>query len=422
MRRSVPFLLLACAAATITACDETLEGGLGCSVLCPERPATLQHDTLEAVALDTTMSGFPPTGTEGILVVAARGDTFDARPILRFDSLPTVFRRPNEVEDSTITDVDSAFLELHFAGIDTLTPPFALEAYDVDMADADDTTAVAHLALFTPARLLGSTTLDPATLNDSIRIRVPIDTAFLRGKIHLEDEERRMRVGLRVVATTATELRILSSNAGSSPRLVFRPSLDTAVADISQPVRSKFPAASAAVAADLADFQLLVSPVPAIPPGVLRLGGVPGRRGYMRFEIPAHIVDSSVIVRAQLLLTQRPNPTAAAALDSGAIQPYALSAGGSITDLRRAMFFLSASFDSVRMVPADTGVRNFEIIQVVRAWRGTDPARTPRAIALRSTTEGFSAWQVDFFSNEAPAGVRPRLVITYVPQEAPSVP
>lgn len=422
MKRVAPILLLACAAATVAACDERLEGGLACGVLCPERPSQLQQDTIVGVALDTALVGFPPLGIEGALVIAARGDTFDTRAILRFDSLPTVWRRPNEVADSAITDVDSAFLVLHFAAMDTLAPPFTLEAYDVDTLEGDDTTATTLLPLFHPSRLLGTASFDPKTLHDTIRMRIPLDSARVREKILGEGGSSRLRVGVRMVAPDGAELRVFSSNGGSPPRLVFRPSLDTAVTDLSTPVFSRTPATPPTLAAELADFTLLATPTPAVPAGVLRLGGFPGVRGYMRFDIPRAVVDSSTIVRAQLLLTQRPNPTAAAATDSGVVEVRPVSAGGAITDVRRALNFLAPPIDSSRTTPASGGVRNFEIIAVVRAWRGTDPQRTPRAIALRTDSEGAGGWTVDFFSNEAPADARPRLVITYVPQPAPRVP
>jgi hypothetical protein len=424
LKRCSPFLLLACAAATIAACDETLEGGLGCGVLCPERPSLLTQDTIEGVALDTVLVGYPPIGTEGILAIASRADTFDARAIMRFDSLPSTWRRENEVVDSVITDVDSAFVVVSLIGHDTLAPAFTLEAYDVDTAFGDDTSAATLTPLFTPARLLGSASFDPKQLSDTVPIKVPLDSAFVNARIQMaaDSAARRVRIGLRIVSASSAEIRIVTSNGGSSPQLQFRPSLDTAVADLSIPVFSKTPVESPAAATELGDFQLLVSGSPPPPPGVLRLGGVPGRRGYIRFDIPTLIVDSSAIVRAQLLLTQRPNPGASGAADTGAVQPFVISASGVVTDLQRVLHFLAAGFDSTRVVPRDSGVYNFEIIDVVRAWRFTDPARTPRAIALRTTTEGFSGWQVDFFSNEAPAGVRPKLVITYVPQAAPRVP
>ena len=74
------------------------------------------------------------------------------------------------------------------------------------------------------------------------------------------------------------------------------------------------------------------------------------------------------------------------------------------------------------MAPADSGVREFEMIGLVRAWKNTSPTRTPRAFALRSATEGHNGRQADFFSNEAPVAVRPRLRLFYLPRQPEGVP
>lgn len=419
LKRSVPILLLVVSAATIAACDETLEGGLGCGVLCPEQPAALVQDTLEVVEMDTTVPGYPSTGAELQLLLARRGDTLDARGIIRFDSLPTVFRHANSVVDSSIVDVDSAMLMLRLAGIDTLGPDITIEAYDVDVTAGDDTSVAVLLPRFEPSRLIGSVTYAPKALKDTVK--VPIDTAVLRAKIQAEPQFRRLRVGLRILASASAELRVFTTNNNGAPFLVFRPSLASDVSRYELQALSKTPNLPN-ISTDLADFQIVAVAPPPPPPNVLRIGGVPGVRGYLRFAIPPRIIDSSTIVRAQLLLTQRPNRQGAAAGDTGAVRPFAISAGGVLTDLRRALLFLAAGFDSTRVVPADSGVRTFEVIHIVRSWRGTTAERTPRAIALLANSEGSTAWQVDFFSSEAPAGVRPRLVVTYVPQPEPRVP
>ena len=418
MKRSFPVLVLVVAAAAVAACDETLEGGLGCGALCPEEPSELRQDTLQAVQLDTTLGGFPPIGAEPQLLLSARGDTLDARVIVRFDSLPTTFRHNNTAVDSNIVDVDSAYVLLRLVKVDTLGPDITVEAYDVDVEAGDDTTVAVLAPLFEPSRLLGSVTYDPTTLKDTVR--VPIDSAKLRAKIQA-DGGQRLRVGIRITAASSAELQVSASNSGNYPKLIFKASTAATVPMLDVSALSKTPLNST-LAADLLDFQLIVKAPPPPPPNVLRLGGVPGERGYMRFDIPALINDSSTIVRAQLVLTQRPNPEGAASADTGAVQVFALAAGGVLTDLNRVLLFLSASFDSTRVVPADSGVRNFEIIEIVRSWRGTTAERTPRAVALRATTEGATAWQVDFYSNEAPVAVRPRLIITYVPQPAPRIP
>ena len=63
-----------------------------------------------------------------------------------------------------------------------------------------------------------------------------------------------------------------------------------------------------------------------------------------------------------------------------------------------------------------------EIVHVVRAWRTVGTTRTPRALVLRAAEEGLLAGEVNFFSIEAPADVRPRLRLTYVPRRGFGLP
>ena len=231
-------------------------------------------------------------------------------------------------------------------------------------------------------------------------------------------------VGLRVTSTTSTKLTIVSTNGAASygrpvPQLIFRPSADTNVPLTTMLPRSVTPAEKF-VASDLADY-LVVTKAPAdAPADVVRVGGLPGRRAYFRFNIPARILDSSNVVRATLLLTQRPNGLSPGPRDSVALQQFVVVAGPAVTDLSRALLFLSAprKTDTTRFVAADSGERSLEVISVVRDWRSTTVDRTPRALALRATTEGLTGGQIDFFSIEAPLAVRPKLRLTYLPQQA----
>jgi hypothetical protein len=203
----------------------------------------------------------------------------------------------------------------------------------------------------------------------------------------------------------------------------FRPSADTSVNIVELTPFSKTPA-EAFLAADYADYLVVATPPPDPPSDVIRVGGLPGRRAYMRFNIPSRILDSSNVVRATLLLTQRPNRFSPEPNDSVAIEPFAVIAGSGITDLSRALLFLIATpgTDSVRLVAADSGVRTFELVRLVKLWAATTATKTPRALSLHSSLEGLSGRQIDFYSLEAPPEVRPRLRITYLPRTAGGLP
>jgi hypothetical protein len=413
-----PIVLAAAVAALVAACDETLEGGAACPALCPTPSTSVRDTTLFAVEMDTSVVGFPTMGSELQLFIASFGDTLETRAVVRFDTLPTTCRHNNSAVDSTIVFIDTgAVLKLRLAVSDTLGLPTTVEAYDVNLGGPDDIDPTAAASAFTVDRLLGSATFPAAALKDSISI--PIDPAKLLAKIQSDTPASRLRIGIKV-ATNGGKLTLVSTNAGSPPLLIFRPGPDTSVSLVTVVPRSLTPAEDV-IKLDLADYLLVTkSPLPPAA-GAVRVGGMPGRRAYLRFNIPTNLLDSSNVIRATLLLTQRPNPLSARPGDSVAVIPLIVTAGPAITDLSRALLFLTPPPrpDSVRVVPTDSGAREFEMISALRLfWRNTTADRTPRAIALRTSSEGLAGGALDFFSIEAPIDVRPKLRITYLlPQQ-----
>ena len=106
------------------------------------------------VTVDTTVLGYPAIGTESRLLVASRGDTLDARAVMRFDTLTQHFTRGGA--DSTIYTLDSAVVNLLLDTTGTkATQPVTIELYDVDTT-AVDTAVSTALSLFRPDRLIGA--------------------------------------------------------------------------------------------------------------------------------------------------------------------------------------------------------------------------------------------------------------------------
>ena len=421
--RARPLAIAAALAVAFGACDEKLNGGTSCP-LCPGQPGPLQEDTLLAVVLDTSIQGYPTLGGEFTFFVATLGDTLESAAALRFDSLPKFWRRSNQADDSAIVYVDTgSHVKLQIVTGDTLGLDTTVEIYDIDMLGVEDTMPEAVASAFTPDRLLGSRTVPADSLRDSVK--VPIDPAFILAKINDTVPMNRLRLGVRVSQAGNPRLTVVSANSAGSAELVFRPSADTAVAvpTIRLETFSRVPF-DPTLSVHMADYQVMIKAPPDPPPGVFRIGGLPARRAYLRFDIPPAILDSSSVVRATLLLTQRPNPVSPELGDSVGIGHFGVVAGGSLTDLRRTLFFIErlSNRDTLFVFATDSAVRNFEMIDWVRAWRGTDPFRTPRAIALATASESRNARQVDFFSIEAAPELRPRLRITYIPRAAGPLP
>lgn len=419
-----PLAFVAFAAVAFGACDEQINGGGACPTLCPNPQGQLRDTTFFAVSLDTTITGFPALGTETRYFIAQMGDTLQTGAVIRFDSLPNVFRRVNSATDSVIMAVDSAYLRLTVVTGDTLGLATTVDVYDVDMDGGEEADPTAVTSVFTPDRLLGSRTIPADSLRDSLRI--PLDNAKLFAKIQIADSaKRRLRLGVRLRDGGARKIRIQSTNGGALSQLIFRPSPDTAVPKINLTPVSRTPADLPIFAADYADYQVIFKAPPEPPAGVFRIGGLPGRRAYLKFDIPSSILDSSAVVRATLELTQRPALFSPESRDTVRIAHFGVVASPTITDLSRALLFidrLPSTPDTLKVIPADSGKREFEIIGWVRIWRGTKESRTPRALALALPAEAQSGAVVDFFSLEGPLAVRPRLRLTYMPRATDVVP
>jgi hypothetical protein len=410
----------------LAGCDERLDTGSACPVLCPGQRAMLRDTTFFAVTFDSSVAGFPAQGSETEYFIASMGDTLETVAVVRYDSLPTTFRYATTAEDSLIYAVDSANIFL-LPQVDTVGPPLTIEIYSVDLGGPDDDDPDLAATVLTPDRLIGSRKIPGDSVRDSIVVM--IDNAAVLAVIQAQQQDtaaRGLRIAIKVNAGTdgRNYLRLFSSETpGSHARLRFRPHFDPVVGKVEVNPRSRAPE-NVFIRGPMRDYLIVVREAAAAPADVLRVGGIPGRRIYMEFEIPQFLIDSTDLVRATVELTQRPNPTAPRATDTLTLRELRVIAGPEVTDLDRRLLFVDRfrSLDTLALVAADSGLRQFEMIDLVQSWRGTLPERTPRSLALFAPEEGIVPQFIDFYSSEAPESVRPRLRIFYLPRAEGGLP
>ena len=404
------FLLFASGAA---ACTESLEGGGACPALCPNRANEFQDTILDVVVLDTSVGNFPVAGLNPFLLLANRGDTLQTSAVLRYDFMQTWYRRNGEGDTVTITDIDSVWIRLPLDSTGNRgTAPVLLEAFDVDTTQSDSVTAVVQ-SLFRADRLLGSVTFTPSSVGDSLRIPLNKDEVLDRLRTGA-----RIRVGLRL--TGHGEIRILAFAFGSATTLLsYDPQGDTTYT----PIRVT-PSTSLANTTNEHQLAYTVYPIvdagtPPAPQGQLQIGGFPARRMYLRFEVPRRFLDSSTIVRAELLMTQVATPFARTT-DSVIVESLVPTTTNVVTDLRRVLDLAAVGafvgVDSTVLDPSESGTAAINVLGIVRSWRFLPPTMS-QAIGLRSATEGSVAAEVRFLSSSAASAEnRPRLRITYLPR------
>ena len=401
------------------ACTESFDGGEACPALCPSRPTAFRDTIIEAVVLDTTVGGYPELGLSQTLLLANRPDTLVTRGVIRFDVLPTQYL-PNRIGTSeSITAVDSVFLVLPLdttgrRGVDSVT----IEAFDVDTT-ANDSSQVVLKTLFRPNRLIGSRRISLLTIGDTLRI--PILKTVLAAKIATG---ARLRVGLRMSGGSG-QLRLIAFTFGiGTPILRFDPTTDTTYAPIGVSPSTSIAGATSDLNFAYQVYGMLDRGSPAPDRTTLQVGGFPSYRTYMRFALPKLISDSSTIVRAEVLLTQR-RSSYVNVRDTVAMLPLVPTATATITDIRRILDLSAdgafASVDSVRLVPSDSGLRTINVLTLARSWASL-PADVPRAIAFRISLEGGQPAELRFFSSKASAALRPRLRITYLPRNESAIP
>ncbi len=395
------------------ACGEKLDGSAACPITCIDAAAQVQTVVLDAVSSTATVPGGLGKGTETRMLLSSRGDTLDTRVIVRFDTLPS--RSQPKSGDTTTTAInmaDSVYLKLH---IDSTAAkaniPVTLSLYDVDTSAPNDTSASVLAPLFVPSRLIVSQQFAAGALADSVSIRLPNSVVLAKARAG-----QRLRLGVRVGAARSVSLRIASSEVTIGPMLSLRTSADTAIKPVTLTPYSATPADNRSIAQSLADFTVVVIGTPPPSAGLLAVGGLPATRGYLRFEIPSRIVDSSLVVRATLVLTQRASASPDPA-DTMLVRPFLVLAGASVTDPTKAAQIIASDttqFAALRTIPGASGVREIEIAPAFAFWSVQTDAQLPRAITLRSAQEDFSPQQTLFYSSSAadPA-LRPKLRISY---------
>ena len=418
-RARVALLFAASVAVAIAGCTESFEGGAACPSLCPGKAVAFKDTTFEAVVQDTSVAGFPALGLSVGLLLVNRPDTLVTRAVLRFDALPSTFTPSGATTTSPITAIDSVLLKLPLDSTARLgSLPVTLDIFDVDTALSDTVTAVVK-SLFRTDRLISSFVFTPNTTRDTLRI--PLAKAPVLAKIVAGS---RLRLGLRIRGGSGQlRLRAFSFGVGV-PFITFDPSTDTTYTPITVNTSSTVSTLTADAALAYTVYSILDkgSSVPDVQ--TLIVGGYPAYRSYLRFNVPKSITDSSTIVRAEVLLTQRRSSFASSG-DTVTIVPLVPTTTTAITDLYRILDLAAegsfASVDTIRLVPRDSGLRALNVLSLVRSWSALS-ANVPRAIAFRIGIEGAQPAELRFFSSRAPAAVRPRLRITYQPRTEFAIP
>ncbi|MDQ8165746.1 MAG: hypothetical protein P3A28_08350 [Gemmatimonadota bacterium] len=434
LRRTVVTTLLVAVAAVGGACSEQLDGGATCasaSPLCPGQAIEIRDTIIDPViAFDSTYSGFPGLGAEVQLSVVTSPE-FESVAVVRFDTLVALFIPPGDTAQA-VQYVDSALVKMVVNIARAQVPDSVrIDVFDVgDSTVSDDTAQAPALARLVPRWRIGSKVFAKAALVDSILMPLS-DSAILARLKDSTQGQPRLRIAVRAQdasgANAPVVMRFGSVESGDAMQLRYRPKNDTGVRLIAIVPASAGPVTRVDIQRDLMDYTMVTRNTLPELPGTITLGGIPGRRAYLRFDVPRRITDSTTVVRATLRLTQVAYPVGGPS-DTVVVHPHIVLAGANVPDNRRASTLIGgAGFvisDSLIVTPNGEGQRTVEMYALVRSWaaQATSSAAPPRAIVLAVTDEGLLPRIVSFRGSTAGSGLRPSMRITYIPKTGFGIP
>lgn len=439
----------------VAACTERLDTSKNCPLLCTDNALVVRDTIIDIVQFDSSYTGFTGVGerfpapglptsngvgflSETFIPVVNRPDSVDIRQVFRFDTLP---RTLTATDTTAITAVTDSKLLLVIDTSRSLIPSdtTTVSLYDVDDSTVtDDTSATVLAARFTPSRLIATRSFTRAdviadTINGSgsavtirsFAISIP-DSVMLR----YITGPRRLRIGMQVTSSRPTALRFVAPSVNSSglvPRLTYDPvSLDTTVVawlastqyngTVSNPERFR------------TQSLVLRDDTPLLADGSLEVGGLVGSRSLLRVKIPRSFLDTVTIVRASLDVVQRPLRTVPGATTPVRMRARVTIAGPALgTDPRRQVELLDPTIEgvllpSLSIMPADSGVRSFDVGSALRLWV-TQDSTVPTGFVLYSEGETFQEQRPAFYSRRnSNAALRPRLRVTYTTRREGAIP
>ncbi len=405
------------------ACQEDLEGGAACPVLCAGQELAARDTVLSSLSLDTPLVGYPPLGSEAVLLLASRVDTLVTAPVARFDTLSSVVRA--SAADTTarpVTGIDSAavILEVDTVLVKTriVKAPVTIDVYDVDTTGVNLDVSPER-SLFRDDRRIASRTFPADSLLDTLS--VPLPTEFLLQRVL---NRQRVRVGFVARSDSSVQIYVRSletPGSGAPPTLRNTARADTVTATVTVTPTAEVSGEPGPSAPGLADYLQVLVGTAGAPPGTMAVGGLPGSRAYLRFSLPPGLIDSTTVVRARLLLTQTPNRTFSS-VDTARVLPKPVLASPLVPPAKAALL-LSNELATLTLVPQDSGQLSVDVVSIVRQWRLSDTTRVQRALVLQLSGEGTSAQAIYFFSTAAPVdSLRPRLRLSYIPRAGIGLP
>lgn len=364
--------LVAVASAAGLACQDIVSVTGSCPEFCPQGEIRVRDTLIADVAPVGSFSGYLLPHEAREMQVVGPGGPGETRGLLVFAPFATTFAGDTTVQD-TIRLTDSLRLQLNIvrrtAGVSGLT--IALHEIPITV---DSTTTFAGIEpYFQDSTLIATFQVPDSLRRDTVTATFP--ASALR---HFGPDSLQIGIGVRITSSDPAfaSLAATADSAAITPIALMR-----RYVQVDSSTGTTRVTRSDAVGLRFKTFVL--DPGGLTQPTGLVVGGAAGARAFVKLNLPATIVDSTLVVRATLLWPP-PQPIFGAPGDTLTLRVAALGSDfgpkSPVAD--------SIHSGTVRVAVGSSDTVAIDVTNILRLWRGN--TTVPRTVMLQVEPEAGS--------------------------------
>lgn len=406
---AVRWMALAALAMAGLACQDVVAVPGACPEFCPESAIDVRDTLLSTVLASSVVpadtgylnsvvpqgsfSGYVLPHEAAQMQVVGPGSAVQARALMVFFRFGDHYAgRDTSVKD-TILQTDSLRFTFNLIRRNTTATGVTLALHEIPLG-TDSSKTYADMDPYFQDSTLVATVQVPDTL-----VQGPVSVTVLPGALrHFVDDTLRTAIGLRIMSTDPAFVTLRTDTLNESARMIRFVQLDSSTGT-TRVTRSESVSLS---------FKTFVADTASAPaPGSLRVGGTSGARVFIKLNVPTVLVDSTVVVRASLLIPP-PAPVPGAPGDTLSLRVLPLGTDfGPKSPLADSTY---GGYTRVAVGSADTVV--LDLTGAFLLWRGN--AVMPHTVML-GMVRSEEAGSIDAFDLPDQASVAGRAIlrITY---------
>lgn len=286
------------------ACQDVVSVPGACPEFCPESAIEVRDTMLGVVlasSVDSADTGYvnsvvPQGSYSGYVLpheaaqmqVVGPGAPVEARALMVFLRFTGYYGGGDTTVQDTIRQTDSLQFTFNVVRRNTTVSGVTLALHEIPIITDSSKTYADMDPYFQDSTLI--TMLQVPDSVDSGTVSVTVLPGALR---HFVEDSLQSGLGLRIVSADPAFVRLGADSLNPPARIVRFVQLDSSTGT-TRVTRSE---------SQLLYFKTFVADTSGVPPPVgLRVGGVAGSRAFVKFNVPTHLVDSVVVVRASLLI------------------------------------------------------------------------------------------------------------------------